>query len=280
MKKAAVIGFPIGHSWSPIIHNYWLKEHGILGEYEKIEIQADDIKNFILDKKNNSDFKGINVTIPYKENVAKLCDQLSDNAKKLQAVNLVTFKNKMAYGNNTDGDGFIESLKETFPEIVLQKMKIAIFGAGGSAKSIALSLSEYKPEKILIFNRNISRAVELVKKLEISAEPLHSNELKNAKQSFDMLINATPLGMAGQSDQGTFDFKNIKGLSFFADIVYNPEKTKNMLLAEDQNIKTMGGLGMLLYQAVPAFEAFYGKKPKVSSGLKDHIAKHILSVEK
>jgi shikimate dehydrogenase len=210
----------------------------------------------------------------------KICDQLSENAKKLQAVNLVTFKNNMVYGYNTDGDGFVESLKETFPEIVISKLKIAIFGAGGAAKSIALSLSEHKPKKVSVFNRNINRAAELVKKLKISAEALHVSELKNAERSFDLLINATPLGMAGVNKLDTFDFKNIRGLNFFADIVYNPEKTKNMFLAEEQNIKTMGGLGMLLYQAVPAFEAFYGKKPKVSFGLRSHIAEQILRVEK
>tara|TARA_Y100001936_G_scaffold217983_1_gene230323 strand:- start:774 stop:1616 length:843 start_codon:yes stop_codon:yes gene_type:complete len=280
MKKAAVIGFPINHSWSPIIHNYWLEEYGVFGEYEKIEIQPDALENLIFDKKNDNKFTGLNVTIPHKEHAAKLCDQLSENAKKLGAVNLITFKNNMAYGNNTDGDGFIESMKETFPEIVIPKMKIAIFGAGGAAKSIALSLSKYKPEKMFIFNRNLIRAVELVKKLKIAAEPLHISNLKNAERSFDLLINATPLGMAGVSDLSPFDFKNIKGLNFFADIVYNPKKTKNMFLAEEQNIKTMGGLGMLLYQAVPAFEAFYGKKVKVSSGLRNHIAKYISRVEK
>ena len=280
MKKAAVIGFPINHSWSPIIHNYWLKEYNLPGGYEKIEVKPADLKTFIIDKKNDTEFAGLNVTIPHKESVAKICDQLSENAKKLQAVNLVTFKNNIAYGYNTDGGGFLESLKETFPEIEISKLKIAIFGAGGAAKSIALSLSEHKPKKISVFNRNLDRAVELVKKLKIYAEPLHVSELKNTERSYDLLINATPLGMTSINNLDTFDFKNIRGLNFFADIVYNPEKTKNMFLAEKQNIKTMGGLGMLLYQAVPAFEAFYGKKPNVSVGLRRHIAEHILRVGK
>ena len=280
MKKAAVIGFPIGHSWSPIIHNYWLREYNLVGQYEKIEVNPNDLKTFIVDKKNNSEFAGLNVTIPHKESVAKICDQLCKNAKKLQAVNLITFKNNIVNGYNTDGEGFIESLKETFPEIDISKLEIAIFGAGGAAKSIALSLSEQKPKKVSIFNRNLDRAVELVKNLKISAEPLHVSELKNSERSYDLLINATPLGMTGVNNLETFDFENIKGLNFFADIVYNPEKTKNMYLAEEQNIKIMGGLGMLLHQAVPAFEKFYGKKPNVSVGLKKHIAKHILGAGK
>lgn len=280
MKKAAVIGFPIGHSWSPIIHNYWLREYNLVGQYEKIEVKPADLKTFIVDKKNNGDFAGLNITIPHKESVAKICDQLSENAKKLQAVNLITFKNNIVNGYNTDGDGFIESLKETFPEIDISKLEIAIFGAGGAAKSIALSLSEQKPKKISIFNRNLDRAVELVKNLKIFAEPLHVSELKNSDRSYGLLINATPLGMTGVKSEETFDFENIKGLNFFADVVYNPEKTKNMYLAEKQNIKIMGGLGMLLYQAVPAFETFYGKKPKVSVGLKKHIAEHILGAGK
>ena len=279
MKKAAVIGFPVKHSWSPIIHNYWIKEHGILGEYKKIEVHPSDLKSLVISKKEQG-FSGLNITIPHKEKVTEICDELSESARVLQAVNLITFKNNIIYGDNTDGGGFVESFKEDFPDINLSNLKIGILGAGGAAKSIALSLSKENPKKIFVFNRNIDRAEKLLEKVNFrAAEPFHIDDINLKKLSFDLLINATPVGMAGMTDTNFINFKNIGGIEFFADIVYNPENTESMILARSQNIKTMGGLGMLLYQAVPSFESFFGVRPEVSNALKQHILEHIRRVK-
>ena len=275
MKKAAVIGFPVKHSWSPTIHNYWIKEHGISGEYEKIEVHPNDLKSLVISKKEQG-FSGLNITIPHKEKVTEICDELSESARVLQAVNLITFKNNIIYGDNTDGGGFVESLKEDFPDINLSSLRIGILGAGGAAKSIALSLSKENPKKIFVFNRNIDRAEKLLEKVNFhAAEPLNIDDINLKKLSIDLLINATPVGMAGMTDTNFINFKNIRGIEFFADIVYNPENTESMSLARSQNIKTMGGLGMLLYQAVPSFESFFGVRPKVTNGLKQHLLEHI-----
>ena len=275
MKKAAVIGFPVKHSWSPIIHNYWIKEHGISGEYKKIEVHPSDLKSLVILKKDQG-FSGLNITIPHKEKVTEICDELSENARILQAVNLITFKNNIIYGDNTDGGGFVESFKEDFPDINLSSLRIGILGAGGAAKSIALSLSKENPKKIFVFNRNIDRAEKLLEKVNFhAAEPLNIDDINLKKLSIDLLINATPVGMAGMTDTNFINFKNIGGIEFFADIVYNPENTESMSLARSQNIKTMGGLGMLLYQAVPSFESFFGVRPKVTNGLKQHLLEHI-----
>tara|TARA_B100000242_G_C42989316_1_gene459236 strand:+ start:241 stop:1080 length:840 start_codon:yes stop_codon:yes gene_type:complete len=275
MKKAAVIGFPVKHSWSPTIHNYWIKEHGISGEYEKIEVHPNDLKSLVISKKEQG-FSGLNITIPHKEKVTEICDELSESARVLQAVNLITFKNNIIYGDNTDGGGFVESLKEDFPDINLSSLRIGILGAGGAAKSIALSLSKENPKKIFVFNRNIDRAEKLLEKVNFhAAEPLNIDDINLKKLSIDLLINATPVGMAGMTDTNFINFKNIGGIEFFADIVYNPENTESMSLARSQNIKTMGGLGMLLYQAVPSFESFFGVRPEVTNGLKQHLLEHI-----
>ena len=275
MKKAAVIGFPVKHSWSPTIHNYWIKEHGISGEYEKIEVHPNDLKSLVISKKEQG-FSGLNITIPHKEKVTEICDELSESARVLQAVNLITFKNNIIYGDNTDGGGFVESLKEDFPDINLSSLRIGILGAGGAAKSIALSLSKENPKKIFVFNRNIDRAEKLLEKVNFhAAEPLNIDDINLKKLSIDLLINATPVGMAGMTDTNFINFKNIRGIEFFADIVYNPENTESMSLARSQNIKTIGGLGMLLYQAVPSFESFFGVRPEVTNGLKQHILEHI-----
>ena len=279
MKKAAVIGFPVKHSWSPIIHNYWIKEHGIFGEYKKIEVHPSDLKSLVISKKEQG-FSGLNITIPYKEKVTEICDELSESARILQAVNLITFKNNLIYGDNTDGGGFVESFKEDFPDINLSGLRIGILGAGGAAKSIALSLSKENPKKIFVFNRNIDRAEKLVEKVNFhAAEPFHIDDIDLKKLRFDLLINATPIGMAGMTDTNFINFKNIEGIEIFADIVYNPENTENIILARSQNIKTIGGLGMLLYQAIPSFESFFGVRPKVSNGLKQHILEHIRRVK-
>lgn len=275
MKKAAVIGFPVKHSWSPIIHNYWIKEHGIFGEYEKIEVHPNDLKSLVISKKEQG-FSGLNITIPHKEKVTEICDELSESARVLQAVNLITFKNNIIYGDNTDGGGFVESFKEDFPDINLSSLRIGILGAGGAAKSIALSLSKENPKKIFVFNRNIDRAEKLLEKVNFhAAEPLNIDDINLKKLSIDLLINATPVGMAGMTDTNFINFKNIGGIEFFADIVYNPENTESMSLARSQNIKTIGGLGMLLYQAVPSFESFFGVRPEVTNGLKQHLLEHI-----
>lgn len=279
MKKAAVIGFPVKHSWSPIIHNYWIKEHGIFGEYKKIEVHPSDLKSLVISKKEQG-FSGLNITIPHKEKATEICDELSESARVLQAVNLITFKNNLIYGDNTDGGGFVESFKEDFPDINLSGLRIGILGAGGAAKSIALSLSKENPKKIFVFNRNIDRAEKLVEKVNFhAAEPFHIDDIDLKKLRFDLLINATPVGMAGMTDTNFINFKNIEGIEIFADIVYNPENTENIILARSQNIKTMGGLGMLLYQAIPSFESFFGVRPKVSNGLKQHILEHIRRVK-
>ena len=279
MKKAAVIGFPVKHSWSPIIHNYWIKEHGIFGGYKKIEVHPSDLKSLVISKKEQG-FSGLNITIPHKEKVTEICDELSESARILQAVNLITFKNNLIYGDNTDGGGFVESFKEDFPDINLSGLRIGILGAGVAAKSIALSLSKENPKKIFVFNRNIDRAEKLVEKINFhAAEPFHIDDIDLKKLSFDLLINATPVGMAGMTDTNFINFKNIEGIEIFADIVYNPENTENIILARSQNIKTMGGLGMLLYQAIPSFESFFGVRPKVSNGLKQHILEHIRRVK-
>ena len=139
-----------------------------------------------------------------------------------------------------------------------------------------MSLSKENPKKIFVFNRNIDRAEKLVEKINFhAAEPFHIDDIDLKKLSFDLLINATPVGMAGMADTNFINFKNIGGIEIFADIVYNPENTENMILARSQNIKTMGGLGMLLYQAIPSFESFFGVRPEVSNGLKQHILEHI-----
>ena len=272
MKKAAVIGFPINHSWSPKIHNYWLRENYIQGSYDKVELRPDRLANFILDLQKNN-YCGVNITIPHKETASKFCDKLAPNAKILGAINLLVVKDNLLEGFNTDGEGFMQSFKENFPGINFSNLNIAIIGAGGAAKSIAYALDQYKPKKISFFNRNIKKAEDFIMKTGIKANALELKEINSQQTEYSVLINATSIGMLGAKGNLKIDFNKHQSLDIFVDVVYNPHKTRNIIEAEKLGIKTLGGLGMLLHQAVPAFEAFYGKKPIVTDGLKDYMQK-------
>ena len=190
MKNAAVIGSPISHSWSPKIHNYWLRENYIQGSYGKVELRPDRLANFILGLRKNN-YCGINITIPHKETASKFCDKLTSNAKILGAINLLVVKDNLLEGSNTDGEGFMESFKENFPGINFSNLSIAIVGAGGAAKSIAYALDQYKPRKISLFNRNIKKAEDFITNTGIKANALELKEI-NSQQTLSLIHISEP----------------------------------------------------------------------------------------
>ena len=181
MKKAAVIGFPIKHSWSPDIHNFWLKSSKINGEYKKIKVQPEELQNFIL-KAKSSGYSGLNVTVPFKEKAAQICDELSGIAIKLGAVNLITFRDGKIFGDNTDGEGFIASVLNKLPNLSFENNNFAILGAGGAAKSIAYALSERKAKKIIIINRDLEKAKKLSEMIGETAEAYSLKDIEKGTE--------------------------------------------------------------------------------------------------
>ena len=265
MKKAAVIGYPIEHSWSPDIHNFWLRGNVINGEYKKIKVEPEELKNFILEA-SGAGYSGLNITVPFKEKAAEICDELSDTARKLGAVNLIIFRGGKICGDNTDGEGFISSVLAKLPNLSFQNNNFAILGAGGAAKSIAYALLGYKAKKIIIINRDLTKAKRLSETLGEKAVAYRLTDIKKALKKSTFLINATSMGMRGGPLPVKIGLRAFPSLLCFVDIVYNPGITRFMQEASLAGIKVIGGIGMLVNQAAPSFEAFYGQPPKNLKG--------------
>lgn len=278
MKKACVIGWPIEHSRSPLIHNYWLKKYGINAVYEKKPIETQNIVNFIANLPT-SEFIGCNVTIPHKETVFKTVGVADEIANRLGAVNTVYLKNGKVCGTNTDGEGFIASLHQSYPAFSLGNKTAMVIGAGGAAKAIIGALLDEGVEKIGIINRTRERILSLQMQFgshvfEIAAATA-SDELKTC----ELLINATSQGMEGQPPL-KLNLQNLNPNALVADIVYAPLETALLKNAKDQGNPTLAGLGMLLHQAVRGFELWFGVKPEVTKELYELIAADVLKAHK
>ena len=261
MMKAAVVGNPVDHSLSPDIHNFWLNEAGLKGVYTKKTVRDENLTDFITNAAKEG-FSGLNITVPHKEKALKACDVLSATAKELGAVNLITFKNGIIFGDNTDGQGFIESIKEKLPNISFEKNSFAILGAGGAAKGIIYALHKNSAKKITIINRNYKKAKDLVNKYKETAVPFDLKDIKKGLNGASFLINTTTMGMRGGPASINIDFLSFPEILCFTDIVYNPKTTNLMKSATKSGVKVIGGIGMLVNQAVPAFQAFYGEEPR------------------
>ena len=278
MKKAAVIGYPIDHSWSPDIHNLWLKENETSGEYKKIKVEPKDLKNFIL-AAGNAGYLGLNITVPFKEQASGICDELSDISKKLGAVNLITFRDGKIFGDNTDGEGFISSILNKLPNLSFENNNFAILGAGGAAKSIAYALLGQKAKKIIIINRDLTKAKKLSEKIGQTAVAYSLTDIKKGLKKTTFLINATSMGMTGGPMPIKIGLGAHPSILCFVDIVYNPGITKFMQEASLAGIKVIGGIGMLINQAAPSFEAFYGHPPKNLEGAYALLENKIMDTE-
>jgi shikimate dehydrogenase len=259
--KAAVVGNPVDHSLSPDIHNFWLNEAGLKGVYTKKTVRDENLTDFITNAAKEG-FSGLNITVPHKEKALKACDVLSATAKELGAVNLITFKNGIIFGDNTDGQGFIESIKEKLPNISFEKNSFAILGAGGAAKGITHALHKNSAKKITIINRNYKKAKDLANKYKETAVPFDLKDIKKGLNGASFLINTTTMGMRGGPASINIDFLSFPEILCFTDIVYNPKTTNLMKSATKSGVKVIGGIGMLVNQAVPAFQAFYGEEPR------------------
>ena len=259
--KAAVVGNPVDHSLSPDIHNFWLNEAGLKGVYTKKTVRDENLTDFITNAAKEG-FSGLNITVPHKEKALKACDVLSATAKELGAVNLITFKNGIIFGDNTDGQGFIESIKEKLPNISFEKNSFAILGAGGAAKGIIHALHKNNAKKITIINRNYKKAKDLANKYKETAVPFDLKDIKKGLNGASFLINTTTMGMRGGPASINIDFLSFPEILCFTDIVYNPKTTNLMKSATKSGVKVIGGIGMLVNQAVPAFQAFYGEEPR------------------
>ena len=266
IKKAAVIGWPIKQSKSPLIHGYWVDQHGINGSYEAIALSPDDFVSGIRELVAQG-YRGCNVTIPHKESVLNLADSISERAKAIGAANTLVFKDGQIIADNTDGIGFINNLKQGAPNWNAASGTAVVLGAGGAARAIVYSLLLEGAPKVIIANRTMGKARQLAEFFGDKVRAIPLDKIAGVLAETQTLVNTTSLGMVGQP-QLKIDISSLPKTVLVTDIVYNPLKTKFLEQAESLGLRTVDGLGMLLHQAVPGFEAWFGVRPNVDTTLR------------
>ena len=261
-----VIGHPIEHSMSPIMHNAALKDLSLDYVYVAFNIPPNDLKKAVLGFKMFS-IKGINVTIPHKENIIPYLDEIDPLAEKIGAVNTIKNEGKYLIGKNTDASGAKKALLDAGCEIAGKKA--LILGAGGAAKAVSFAISE-DLDAVYIANRTEKRAIKLAKDLtnkttiKAVGKNMSINTLKNLVNDVDILINTTPLGMYPDIDGSPISEEILHSNLFVFDIVYNPLETRLLKEARKIGCKTLGGLDMFVNQGALAFEWWTGKKPNLN----------------
>ena len=254
MKKFLVIGNPIEHSLSPLLHNYWIKNNNIEAVYEKQKLDENELKHLVSQVKEKK-IEGINVTVPFKKAVIPFLDELSDEAEKTQSVNTIYLNNNKTIGHNTDIVGFETSIKKSNYD--LNNKEVLILGAGGVVPSIIFALIRMKVSKIKISNRTKEKA-ENIKKLFKDIEIVEWDELPN----FDMIINATSLGLKNE-DNINLNFSSVSKNKFFYDVIYNPRETNFLKVGKNLGNMILNGKMMFIYQAFSAFHIWHGIEPNI-----------------
>ena len=261
-KKTAVIGDPIDHSLSPKIHNYWIEQENIDSDiYQKINVKKE---NFVedVDRLINEGYSGLNVTVPLKEDAYKYCDETSDVAGALKAVNTLIVNESGVYGENTDPIGFQNSIKNKD----LSNKPCLVLGAGGSARAVAFALKQMKCE-IGIFNRTRKRAEHLCDDLGIEATILTESSLNEFVESSSLVVNTTSLGQQKNEENNLINFNNLKPSTHVYDLIYNPSKTTFLKHAEKNGCTVQNGLEMLINQAAQSFSLWHNKIPLIDKDL-------------
>lgn len=278
MKKACVIGHPIGHSRSPLIHGYWLKKHKVQGSYDRLDIAPRELQRFLATLAQ-SEYCGCNVTSPHKETAAMQVDILSPASKLLRSVNTIYVRDGNTHGTSTDGEGFYQNLLHHIPGFTALGSKAVILGAGGSASAIIGELRAKGLGRISVCNRTHVKAQEVRARFGNPVVAIQQPDLLAELRDCDLLINTTSQGMNGLHDI-VLPLDELPSRCIVADIVYIPLKTSLVLRAETRGLRVVPGLGMLLHQAVPGFELWFGVRPEVTQELLDLVAADITSAMK
>jgi len=266
--NAGVIGWPIKHSRSPLIHGHWLDVYNIKGSYEKIAVAPETLESFIKNLKANN-LSGLNITVPHKEQVFQFADVVTEDAKAIGAANTLWFENDQLIAGNTDGYGFITHLKESAPSWDQSKPAM-VLGAGGASRALLFALLKEGISEIKLTNRTIERAENLAKEFGEKIKVINWEEKEHHLDDCSLLVNSTSLGMTGSAPL-EIDISSLPKTAICYDIVYAPLETQLLKDAKVLGLGTVDGLGMLLHQAVPGFEKWFGVRPKVTDELRQII---------
>ena len=273
MINACVIGWPISHSRSPLIHGYWLAQHKIEGSYTRQPVEPEKVASFLSALVANG-YAGCNVTLPHKERVFDLVTRADEATERLGAVNTVFVRDGYILGTNTDGEGFINSLKSSNPGLSLANTRSVVLGAGGAALAIVSALLLQGVEEVAVVNRSIEKVMFLRDRFGGKVKPLPWSARTDILADCQLLVNTTSLGMKGQPDLD-IDLSRLDPKSIVTDIVYTPLRTKLLVNAASRGNPVVEGLGMLLHQAVRGFELWFGIRPEVTLDLHDLVARDI-----
>lgn len=264
---AAVVGHPVAHSLSPKLHGHWLRRHRIDGHYIPLDIAPQHFETAIraLPKLG---FKGINVTIPYKETILPLADRISDRAALIGAANTISFReDRGIYADNTDGYGFIENLRQSGHAWMPRQGPALVVGAGGASRAVIASLIQAGVPEIRLTNRTRSRAETLKDRFGARLKVIDWHQMEDAIAECSTIVNTTSLGMEGGPEL-TLTFRKASPDVLVTDIVYTPLDTPFLKAAASAGLNTVDGLGMLLHQAAPGFEHWFGTTPAVDDDLR------------
>jgi shikimate dehydrogenase len=265
---AAVVGWPIDHARSPIIHNYWLRTLNIPGRYTRIAVSPDEAPSFFKNFRDKN-LVGCNITVPHKELALAAADEATDIARRIGAANVLWLDGKKLCATNTDVEGFIINLDRTAPQWRKKDRPAIVLGAGGAARGIVFGLLEAGVSKILLTNRTPDRAEAVAAEFGGRVEPVAWLPDRTAFQSTGLVVNTTTLGMkAGATVGPPIDVSLLADDATVADAVYVPLMTPLLRAAEARGLAIVDGLGMLLYQAETPFEKFFGHRPIVTPELR------------
>lgn len=261
---AGVIGSPVAHSRSPALHAHWLKRYGIAGYYVPLDIAAPDLE-VALRALPKMGFIGANVTIPHKEKVMKIADLVTDRAAVMGAANTLIFRaDGKIHADNTDGYGFIENLRQGAPGWEPTEGPATVIGAGGAARAVVASLIDVGVTEIRLTNRTRARSDALRQEFGTKVHVYEWVQAGSAIDGASTIINASSLGMVGKPDL-RIPTDALSRDAVVTDLVYTPLETAFLRQAAEAGCRTVDGLGMLLYQAAPAFERWFGVRPEVDA---------------
>jgi shikimate dehydrogenase len=263
---AGVLGNPIAHSKSPILHRFWLKQNKIKGFYIPLKVSDNDLE-MTLRNLPKIGFSGVNVTVPHKESVMSFAKIKTERASLIGSANTLTFLAEGGFkADNTDGYGFMKNLEEQAPVWDPKEAKVLILGAGGACRAVIGALLESGVKKLHVTNRTQKRAKDLQVFFNSQIELIEWSEKEELLKNVNTVINATTLGMVG-SDELQFSLSKANENTTIVDLVYNPINTPLLVEAHKKGCQVVNGIGMLLHQATPGFKEWYGVKPTITKEL-------------
>lgn len=276
-RRACVIGHPVAQARSPILHRYWLKEYGIAGDYVREDVPPDQIADFLKNLRMHG-YVGANITVPHKAAAYRALDHAEPVATTLSVANTIWLEDDGLHGTNTDVHGFLANLDDVLHSWHQQAEQVVVLGAGGGARAVVYGLLERGVPHVVVINRSLPRAEAFVVEFGNRVTAASFRDLSAWLQDADLLVNTTSLGMTGQPPLEV-DLTPLSSSAAVCDIVYVPLETPLLAAARARGLRTVDGLGMLLNQAVPAFEKFFGLRPKVTPALRAAVLADIAKVQ-